>query len=758
MAGEATQTPMKFGVEGALLLCRLVYVLVAAVASATIATGSANGFSNESGYYCLYGNFHRCNGLLALSIMLLGVGVMLLMLELFWRVTNSRLLVLPDIFEISAIVLAMVSFILQVTFYHDSGITSVDATTRAGMAFTLLTCIMGITNIVIAKRAMKDSAPLPPQSLRMWTKQKLFDAPEVAMLAAVAVFSVVSTNIVGAFGIDSGVGDNSTCLFHVEVETFPDAACTTVRACNIVAMLSVPCLIFEVSARNWMLKVRQQRLPVLIDVGRMILILTLIGLQFATFSLVLRNWLVILASPSIEFKLTGGARYGGGGVIALHLLSALLLLVIMLKWFKDMTAQPHDASDSGEVATAGDYVACGSLKKHYAYIFAIEVTLEIWSAIVLAMLFNANYDGTSSPDNGNSACIYAESGPACNFVVATAALSLVYQFMVFFSRFKGCFPEYLSLTDWLSIVDFFVSVGFFVMWLASSIVQANRLVHGSIDYGKTILIVAVVFSFLASAAVLLKVVAIFWCICRNYEAEDSSEQSEARTPKHRNWRLIVLLHVLVGSLLAVVLIAEDGHWDDDSPALAGHCILEPSSSMCRAVLATYCSSLFFAVVLILYTAVTERRASHGRVGLSISLLLLLLTCSMMSLINAKWQSLVREVSRMPLSARQYNAGYTLAADSAFVAAGWLILTMMWGWEVSQHHPLCCTVTSGSADLEAARNPRGTSLDERGASGRQEDRPSSLLVTNDPGHRQQASQAAHAVAPRRGRQITNEVQH
>eukprot|EP00117_Sycon_ciliatum_P042106 scpid36261/ scgid30681/ len=682
-----------------LLLCRLSYILCSLTAVVAISVSSSEGQSVLSGYYCLFGSQHLCDLVLATAIILFVSGAFPLIVQVLWPMRFGRFLLKLALYEVVLTVLTLVSFILQVALKRSSGRDAIDAVRDTGMAFTFLTFALGVGNCVLMYRLVGVHFPEHQKnSLMGYFQRRVSSSLETILFGLSMVFSIISLTIVGSFGIESGVVPNTTCLF--DIETQPDTVCNVVRVTCVLALTIAPLLLVEVRVRTWLGKKRKVRVPLAVDCLRMIALLALTIMQFTAFSLTARIWSLILNSRE-EPLLNGGERHGGAAVIALLFFSTAAFLGIFVKWSWQLRAIALEA-DKGiarSIGVPGDATAPDEDNRSNEWqwqllvpegralrIILFDGGIVLFSIVALATLTSANYDGAESLENLNSSCVYAENESECNFVIATAALSLIYHSLVIFTYCGWWFAVdsraryYCTLACQLAM-----STGMFVMWLTSAIFQGRKMV-ASKDlelHKRSMLVTATVFSFLSMGVAFLRI--------HLYGFAEFSYRRDNEKAKPRTWTMILLCLLITASLLAVVLSAKDAHWSNQAGVLGSTCILLPGSQMCPALWASYGFSLVFSFGLMLFTVLSYRSLAHCLVAATCSLPCVLLTSTMTILIGIKWhRSIIATSLPRPMNAHQYNAGYTLAADSVFIALAWIILTLVWSWESCRRFKLLCT--------------------------------------------------------------------
>eukprot|EP00117_Sycon_ciliatum_P043796 scpid46558/ scgid31663/ len=716
MAVSSEQRPagLTLGHSIAMRYCsRIAYVVCSLVTVGAVALASANGYSPSSGYYCLYGSYHVCNLILALSIILLVSGVLQLVVDVL-RIHGGRGIISC---EVTCTVLALVSFVLQVSLYEpaNTAASRQDQLCKAGMAFTLLVFLLGTLNsFLMSVRDPTTSAVLPAQdSFAGWIRHAASGMLEVPLLSLALVLTLTSLAIVGSFGIESGVMPNSTCLFQVDSEHVQTSACLIPRACNVLTLCTVPLLIMDVWMRAKMAEERGRQLPLLTSVGRTVAIIVVIGMQITASVMAAQSWTSILSSEAVK-QLNGMERYGGGAVISCHVLTAMALLMTLGYWTAGLLSRVPDRPRWDDADDEADGIRLGELKPgHGVALLLVELSIVACAAVVMATLSNANYDGKMSAQNHNSSCVYASNEHECNFVLATVAVTLVIQFLLLFTRFDGCFPYDKWWTDLAKLFDAFATVSFFVMWLASSSLQARRMVKNRIDHNRSVLIVAVVFSFFVTALVPIKITVVRRSV--------SKAISDHARSKGTHLEMIVLLLLLAGSTLSVVLTARDAQWPDQTgrnAVLSNTCILESSSEMCQAMLASYSLSLGISLLLIIFTCLVHKRPAHLLITVIATVPCTVLSWVMACLINAKWHTSAAKSPVFAMSAHQYNAGYALAACSVCIAVCWSVLMLFWSWKACQRFSCLqlievCPPAHGSRHPGAASDDAGEASDDNG---------------------------------------------
>eukprot|EP00117_Sycon_ciliatum_P012113 scpid38186/ scgid13306/ len=663
-----------------LRVTRLIQVVFTAIAAGTLISASANGFSAQTGsYFCLYGKYETCNGILTMNITLLIAAIIQLAFELF-RTTKSTLLVF---FEVSTTVVALASFVVQLALLQHSGSSALDATSKTASVFTFFSFLLGVAISVMMSQKPSTSTPQP---LATWVTKRVFDIPEIALFGLMMLASAISLTIVGSFGVDGGSVTNGTCLFGMESDA--DAACTVLRVTGIVTLCLLPVLMVEARVRRRLASGKHNNvtnLPLAVDVLRLSTLLFLMAMQLVSSLLSLTNWLAVLDSD-IAATLSGNQRYGGGSVIAFHMSNTMVSVAVLFKWLKDLNSYVPEASEDEVEHLQQDDSGFSVPNALYILLVLSGVGMAMFSAVSLATLTSANYDGAESLENLNSSCVYAENESECNFVIATAALSLIYHSLVIFTYCGWWFAVdsraryYCTLACQLAM-----STGMFVMWLTSAIFQGRKMV-ASKDlelHKRSMLVTATVFSFLSMGVAFLRI--------HLYGFAEFSYRRDNEKAKPRTWTMILLCLLITASLLAVVLSAKDAHWSNQAGVLGSTCILLPGSQMCPALWASYGFSLVFSFGLMLFTVLSYRSLAHCLVAATCSLPCVLLTSTMTILIGIKWhRSIIATSLPRPMNAHQYNAGYTLAADSVFIALAWIILTLVWSWESCRRFKLLCT--------------------------------------------------------------------
>eukprot|EP00117_Sycon_ciliatum_P036124 scpid45817/ scgid1200/ len=671
-----------------LLLCRLSYILCSLTAVVAISVSSSEGQSVLSGYYCLFGSQHLCDLVLATAIILFVSGAFPLIVQVLWPMRFGRFLLKLALYEVVLTVLTLVSFILQVALKRSSGRDAIDAVRDTGMAFTFLTFALGVGNCVLMYRLVGVHFPEHQKnSLMGYFQRRVSSSLETILFGLSMVFSIISLTIVGSFGIESGVVPNTTCLF--DIETQPDTVCNVVRVTCVLALTIAPLLLVEVRVRTWLGKKRKVRVPLAVDCLRMIALLALTIMQFTAFSLTARIWSLILNSRE-EPLLNGGERHGGAAVIALLFFSTAAFLGIFVKWSWQLRAIALEA-DKGiarSIGVPGDATAPDEDNRSNEWqwqllvpegralrIILFDGGIVLFSIVALATLTSANYDGAESLENLNSSCVYAENESECNFVIATAALSLVYHVLVILTNCGWCCrlcterqcPKILSIG-----VEYAMPGVVFIMWLSSASLQAHNKTHSDrVYYNEADLNAAIVFSFFATALGLVKFVTT--CMTE-LESRDPQVQFETRSG---NWRLIGLILLVISSLLSVILSAQHAYWPDTAGELSGQCIFGSSAPACTTLVASYSISLAVTCGLLIVSVLKIRHPVHPLAATILSVPCMLLAWLLVFLVNIEWHWSISNLNVAPSSAMQYNSGYTLAANSVFSALLWSLLVFMW---------------------------------------------------------------------------------
>eukprot|EP00117_Sycon_ciliatum_P024454 scpid48482/ scgid2563/ len=652
-----------------LRVTRLIQVVFTAIAAGTLISASANGFSAQTGsYFCLYGKYETCNGILTMNITLLIAAIIQLAFELF-RTTKSTLLVF---FEVSTTVVALASFVVQLALLQHSGSSALDATSKTASVFTFFSFLLGVAISVMMSQKPSTSTPQP---LATWVTKRVFDIPEIALFGLMMLASAISLTIVGSFGVDGGSVTNGTCLFGMESDA--DAACTVLRVTGIVTLCLLPVLMVEARVRRRLASGKHNNvtnLPLAVDVLRLSTLLFLMAMQLVSSLLSLTNWLAVLDSD-IAATLSGNQRYGGGSVIAFHMSNTMVSVAVLFKWLKDLNSYVPEASEDEVEHLQQDDSGFSVPNALYILLVLSGVGMAMFSAVSLATLTSANYDGAESLENLNSSCVYAENESECNFVIATAALSLVYHVLVILTNCGWCCrlcterqcPKILSIG-----VEYAMPGVVFIMWLSSASLQAHNKTHSDrVYYNEADLNAAIVFSFFATALGLVKFVTT--CMTE-LESRDPQVQFETRSG---NWRLIGLILLVISSLLSVILSAQHAYWPDTAGELSGQCIFGSSAPACTTLVASYSISLAVTCGLLIVSVLKIRHPVHPLAATILSVPCMLLAWLLVFLVNIEWHWSISNLNVAPSSAMQYNSGYTLAANSVFSALLWSLLVFMW---------------------------------------------------------------------------------